>query len=103
MFPSPTSSRLEYEDVTADFVYIHLHGAVTLYQSRYSDAELDRFAVRSRAWASGREPDDARFISMQGPARRSTRDVFCYFDNTDKMEAPGNAMQLAAKLASGPA
>ena len=34
----------------------------------------------------------------QAAAARSSRDVFCYFDNTDKVEAPGNALRLMKKL-----
>ena len=90
---------VECEDVTADFVYIRLHGAVELYRSRYTEAELDRFARRIACWAHGREPADARKISRRKAPRAHRRDVYCYFDNTDKIEAPANAMRLAAKLA----
>ena len=91
----------EYEDVTADFVYVRLHGAVTLYQSRYTEEELDRFAGRIECWARGREPADARRMTgLRAPAA-ARRDVFCYFDNTDKIEAPANARRLADKLGVG--
>jgi uncharacterized protein YecE (DUF72 family) len=88
----------EYEDVTADFVYVRLHGAEQLYVSGYTEPQLDRFAARIKCWAAGAEPADARRISPgRAPASRS-RDVVCYFDNTDKIEAPRNAMRLAEKL-----
>jgi uncharacterized protein YecE (DUF72 family) len=91
----------EFEDVTADFVYLRLHGAVALYQSRYTDEELDRFAARIERWARGAEPPDARWMTdRRAPAARR-RDVFCYFDNTDKIEAPGNARRLAENLRAG--
>ncbi|WP_363322295.1 hypothetical protein [uncultured Pigmentiphaga sp.] len=49
------------------------------------------------AAARGSEPRDA--IRMDGKARRSTgRDVFCYFDNDVKVQAPRNAKTLMAKL-----
>jgi uncharacterized protein YecE (DUF72 family) len=89
---------VEYEDVSADFVYMRLHGAVTLYQSRYTDEELDRFASHIACWAHGSEPQAARRISPRPAPRRSARDVYCYFDNTDKIEAPGNAIALAEKV-----
>ena len=91
---------VEFDDVTADFVYLRLHGATALYQSRYTEAELDRFAARITRWSEGREPEDARRISTEPPPERSARDVFCYFDNTDKIHAPWNAMCLADKLGS---
>jgi len=88
----------EYEDVTADFVYIRLHGAEQLYVSGYTEPELDRFAARIKCWTTGTEPSDARRISpVRAPASRA-REVVCYFDNTDKIEAPRNAMHLAQEL-----
>jgi uncharacterized protein YecE (DUF72 family) len=57
---------LEYEDVTADFVYLRLHGATRLYHSRYTRRELDRFAQRIATWAGGAEPADARRMSPKG-------------------------------------
>jgi len=89
---------VEYEDVTADFVYMRLHGAVTLYQSRYTEPELERFATRIDCWRRGMEPESAARIAPRRASRAKGRDVFCYFDNTDKIEAPGNAIQLAQKV-----
>jgi len=87
-----------FEDVTADFVYMRLHGATELYNSRYTSEELDRWADCIRAWATGGQPADARLISPEPPPARATRDVYCYFDNTDKLHAPGNAAELMFKL-----
>ncbi len=92
---------IEREDVTADFVYVRLHGAEELYRSGYTEAELDAYAQRIERWACGRAPADARLIAPGAPAATRPRDVYCYFDNTDKREAPGNAIRLAAKLAPG--
>ena len=88
----------EYEDVTADFVYIRLHGAHELYVSGYSDAMLDRWSKRIRSWSAGGEPRDARRISQRPIRRVSSRDVYCYFDNTAKEHAPRNARRLMHKL-----
>jgi len=88
---------IERDDVTADFVYVRLHGAVDLYRSRYSDVELARFAKRIDRWARGREPEDASRIGPPA-ARASGRDVYCYFDNTDKVHAPDNAIALAGAV-----
>jgi uncharacterized protein YecE (DUF72 family) len=87
-----------FEDVTADFIYMRLHGAIELYNSRYSSEELDRWADCIRAWSTGGQPADARLISGEPPPRRAARDVYCYFDNTDKLHAPGNASELMFKL-----
>ena len=87
-----------YEDVTADFMYIRLHGDAELYVSGYSDEALEGWARRIRAWADGAEPDDAKRISdTASPARRS-RDIYCYFDNDVKVRAPIDAQNLMRKL-----
>jgi uncharacterized protein YecE (DUF72 family) len=87
-----------FEDVTADFIYMRLHGSTELYNSRYTGEELDRWAECIAAWARGGQPAGARLISNQRPPARATRDVFCYFDNTDKLHAPDNARELMEKL-----
>jgi uncharacterized protein YecE (DUF72 family) len=68
-----------FDDPTADFMYLRLHGDVELYASGYSAEALDRWAERIRDWS--RE-----------------RDVYCYFDNDAKVKAPGDARTLMAKL-----
>ena len=84
-------------DLTADFVYCRLHGSTELYRSGYGDDELDRWAGRVSAWASGRPMRDGNFIVRQaGRARR--RDVFLFFDNTDKRRAPEDARSLMRRL-----
>jgi uncharacterized protein YecE (DUF72 family) len=83
------------EDVTADFVYMRLHGDTELYASGYSDPALARWAARVRAWSEGSQPPDAHLIAPgQIPARRA-RDVYCYFDNDAKVKAPFDAANLA--------
>jgi uncharacterized protein YecE (DUF72 family) len=88
-----------YEDLTADFVYIRLHGDQELYRSAYSDEALERWAHRIRKWSSGREPEDARKIVSAAPPTSKARDVYCFFDNTDaKLRAPFDAQTLTEKL-----
>jgi uncharacterized protein YecE (DUF72 family) len=87
-----------YEDVTADFVYVRLHGSTELYKSRYTPEQIADWAARIDAWRHGRQPEDARRISKKAPPKRATRDVYCYFDNTDKLHAPDNARELMAAL-----
>jgi uncharacterized protein YecE (DUF72 family) len=91
------------EDITADFVYLRLHGDKQLYRSGYSDRSLSRWATRIAAWHRGTEPLDA---NKAAPSRRPVqrqRDVYCYFDNTDvKLRAPYDAQTLAKKLGLRP-
>jgi uncharacterized protein YecE (DUF72 family) len=69
--------------VTADFVYVRLHGSTELYTSRYSDAELDRWAERIARW---RDP------------RHGGHDVYVYFDNDAKVHAPSDARRLITRV-----
>lgn len=87
------------EDVTADFMYVRLHGAEQIYISGYTDEQLDEWAARIRAWSAGSEPDDARRLDGRVRERQSGRDVYVYFDNTDvKLRAPFDAMALMQRL-----
>jgi uncharacterized protein YecE (DUF72 family) len=77
-----TAGRYPYaEEVTADFVYIRLHGSRELYVSGYTDAELDVWAARIGQW------------------RTQGRDVYVYFDNDAKVHAPFDARRLAERVA----
>jgi uncharacterized protein YecE (DUF72 family) len=85
-------------DITADFLYMRLHGDKELYKSGYSDKALDKWARRVAAWHRGSEPRDAQKVAAKKPARKP-RDVYCFFDNTDvKLRAPFDAQTLARKL-----
>ncbi|MBS7456268.1 DUF72 domain-containing protein [Coralloluteibacterium stylophorae] len=96
-----TAGQFPYlEDVTADFVYIRLHGDTELYASGYSGAALDGWAQRIRAWAAGGQPQGARVVAARRPARRRQRDVYCYFDNDAKVHAPFDAQALMERLGS---
>jgi uncharacterized protein YecE (DUF72 family) len=88
----------DWEDVTADFVYIRLHGEHELYASGYEDATLERWAQRIRLWSEGKQPADARLVSSVAPPKRKSRDVYCYFDNDIKVRAPFDAQRLMALL-----
>jgi uncharacterized protein YecE (DUF72 family) len=112
------------EDLTADFVYVRLHGDEELYASGYGDAALARWAQRIDVWSRGGQVSDAQRVAPHeparppegripegaarrhpnDPARHTRRDVFCYFDNDVKVHAPYDAARLAAKLglACGP-
>ena len=90
-----------YEDVTADFVYMRLHGSTELYNSRYTPEEIERWAACIEAWRNGRQPADARLIQRRPPRIAQPLDVYCYFDNTDKLHAPDNARELMQRLGMG--
>ena len=85
-----TAGKFPYaEKVTADFVYVRLHGSEVLYASGYTDAELDAWATKIAAWRSGVRP---------GRAGEAARDVYVYFDNDAKVHAPFDARQLAERV-----
>ncbi|HWA74029.1 MAG TPA: DUF72 domain-containing protein [Polyangiaceae bacterium] len=66
----------QLDAVTADFVYVRLHGAKQLYTSGYSAKELRVWAERIQGWLA------------------SARDVYVYFDNDVKVRAPFDAANL---------
>jgi uncharacterized protein YecE (DUF72 family) len=67
-------------DVTADLVYVRLHGDAELYTSGYSETALDEWAARIRTWLA------------------AGHDVQVHFDNDVKVHAPFDALALAARL-----
>jgi uncharacterized protein YecE (DUF72 family) len=67
-----------WDCVTADVVYVRLHGHDVTYASSYSEAELRGWARRLRRWAG------------------EGRDVHVYFDNDARCAAPFNALRLIA-------
>ena len=84
-------------DVTADFVYVRLHGDEELYASGYGEKALDDWARRIRAWRTGGVPTDVPRIERARPTRQA-RDVYCYFDNDAKVRAPFDARGLMERL-----
>jgi len=86
----------DFEDVTADFVYVRLHGDTKLYESGYSLGALRRWARRIRAWSAGTVPDNGRLIAADRAQRAARRDVYVYFDNDARVRAPFDALTLRA-------
>lgn len=66
--------------VTANFVYIRLHGPSSAYSGNYSRKELQKWA---------------RFIRKEAGAGK---DVYCYFDNDEAGYAAENALTLSKIL-----
>jgi uncharacterized protein YecE (DUF72 family) len=85
-------------DVTANFIYCRLHGSEVLYTSGYNDEALDRWAARVAAWALGQEVIDGLHASPRPARKRSSRDVYVYFDNDAKVFAPKDAQALAQRV-----
>jgi uncharacterized protein YecE (DUF72 family) len=67
--------------VTADFVYVRLHGPSGAYEGNYSGQALRAWADRLKAWME------------QG------HDVYCYFDNDQNAYAVSNARKLLGMMA----
>jgi uncharacterized protein YecE (DUF72 family) len=96
-----TAGKFPYaEDLTADFVYIRLHGSEKLYVSGYNDRAIDWWANRINLWRRGRQPRDAKLI-LDRTIDKESKDVFVYFDNDAKVHAPFDAIRLAKKLDVG--
>lgn len=68
------------EWVTADFVYIRLHGPLGKYEGSYSDEILKRWALKCHNWIE------------------EGKDVFVYFDNDQLGYAAFNALNLKKLL-----
>jgi len=91
------------EDLTADFLYLRLHGSDELYASGYEAAALDRWAARIALWASGASPVDAALVLRdEPPPSCPMRDVYVYFDNDAKVRAPADAQALRRRLRQVP-
>jgi len=72
------------ETVTADFVYVRLHGPAGPYMGRYGRKALSGWADAFNAWTG------------QG------RDVYCYFDNDENGYAALDAAALLEMTGAGP-
>ena len=95
-----TAGKWPYiEDVTANFMYLRLHGDKQLYASGYTSEALKRWGDRIERWAHGKQPADAHLVAPQRKPRvRKQRDVFCFFDNDIKVRAPFDARQLLQRF-----
>jgi uncharacterized protein YecE (DUF72 family) len=93
-----TAGKWPYlEDVTADFVYLRLHGDAELYVSGYDHKTLEFWSERIQCWKEGHEPKDHLTLTDEIPPERE-RDVYVYFDNDAKVRAPVDAKDLIKQL-----
>ncbi len=72
--------RQSPKEVTADFVYVRLHGPDGAYRGKYDSQTLSGWAGAFSTWAG------------------EGKDVFCYFDNDQHGYAVRNALDLQAML-----
>jgi uncharacterized protein YecE (DUF72 family) len=86
-----------FADITADFVYARLMRTRADIATGYPDDELDLWAGRMHAWASGGDPADLPHIDSP-QAEANARDVFIYFISGAKERNPSAAMGLLRKL-----
>lgn len=86
------------EDVTADFMYVRLHGDEKLYVSGYTPEALKLWQRKVQAWARGGTPAGSALTGPRAKAAAQGRDVFVYFDNDVKVRAPYDAQSLAHRL-----
>jgi len=70
------AEQLSPKQVTADFVYVRLHGPENAYQGKYDSQELAGWAGAFSSW------------EKQG------KQIYCYFDNDEKGYAAQNALTL---------
>lgn len=85
-------------DITADFIYVRLHGGEKLYAGRYPAATLEEWAARINRWGQGGNPRGVPRLTPVLPPRKADQSVFVYFDNDDKACAPFDAIALRQRL-----
>jgi uncharacterized protein YecE (DUF72 family) len=91
------SSYPQIADATAPFVYARIMGTRAKHELGYSDAALDLWAGRARAWASGAAPDGLEYVEPQR-AYGKPRDVYLYVISGDKVRNPAAAQSLIRRL-----
>jgi uncharacterized protein YecE (DUF72 family) len=84
-------------DPTASFVYARIMGTREGCELGYPAEELDRWAARAKAWASGDLPKGLQFA---GEARSDgrPRDVYLYVISGNKVRNPAAAMALIERV-----
>ena len=68
--------RQSPRSVTADFIYVRLHGPDGAYKGRYEDKALSDWAEAFSSWAD------------------EGKEIFCYFDNDERGYAAQNGLRL---------
>jgi uncharacterized protein YecE (DUF72 family) len=90
-----TADRWLYaEDLTADFVYARLHGFKELYSGGYPKAALKMWAEKFKLWQIGKTAKNPKLISDPVRTPKTKKDMYIYFDNDAKVNAPFDAASL---------
>ena len=92
------SSYPQIADVTAPFVYARIMGTKEKEKSGYSEAALDLWAARAKAWAAGAAVDGLDSIESR-TSDGKPRDVFLYVISGHKVRNPAAAISLLQRLA----
>jgi uncharacterized protein YecE (DUF72 family) len=112
------SSYPQIADVTAPFVYARIMGTQAAEASGYSEAALDLWAARARAWASGGMPERLGYVEPLGADGKpqggdgkpqggdgkpqggdgKPRDVYLYVISGHKAHNPAAATSLIQRL-----
>lgn len=93
-------------DATAPFVYVRIMGTQENEPAGYGESELDRWAARAKAWASGATPEgldvvDPEAASGTKTAAAAPRDVYLYVIGGHKASNPAAAMALIERVQGG--
>ena len=95
--PATEECNGQIADATAPFIYARIMGT-RAETAGYSDSDLDLWAARARAWASGGAPGDLKYVEpLQGSDQ--PRDVYLYVISGHKVRNPAAAMSLIQRLA----
>ncbi|HEY2781737.1 MAG TPA: DUF72 domain-containing protein [Steroidobacteraceae bacterium] len=92
------SAYPQIADPTAPFVYARIMGTRAKEASGYSDAALDIWAARARAWASGSAAQGINCV-QPGAGDGKPRDVYLYVISGHKVHNPAAAVALIKRLA----
>lgn len=97
---SGDSAYPQIADLTAPFVYARIMGTRESEPTGYSAAELDRWAARARAWASGAQPEDVELVVPDDASAvpAAPRNVYLYVISGHKARNPAAAMALIERL-----
>jgi len=91
------SAYPQIADLTAPFVFVRIMGTQARNELGYSDAALNLWAARARAWASGDAPDGLDYVDSRG-ANRAPRDVYLYVISGAKVRNPAAARSLIERM-----
>jgi uncharacterized protein YecE (DUF72 family) len=83
-------------DVTAPFVYARIMGTAEGEGAGYSDAALDLWSERAKAWAAGGNAPGLETVAP--PPKAEARDVFLYVISGFKVMNPLAAMKLIERV-----